>query len=65
MITTHDREKRLNELSVIKTPFTRAKKSARQAKFLPVPVPPGDSLGTPKILSTGATFTFGADTFTR
>ena len=38
-----------------RTPFTRAKKSATPR--LPVPrLLPGGSLGTPKILSTGATF---------
>ena len=48
------------------TPFTRAKKigTARQifgtVPRLPVPrLPPGGSLGTPKILSTGATLHVG------
>ena len=52
--------------SKIETPFTRAKKSAQHAKIfgtvrhLPVPrPPPGGSLGTPKILSTGATLHLG------
>ena len=41
-----------------RTPFTRAKKSATPR--LPVPrLLPGGSLGTPKILSTGATFHLG------
>ena len=42
-------------------PFTRAKKSARRAKFLaPCLVYPwGGSLGTSKILSTGATLHLG------
>ena len=49
-------------LEQAKTPFTRAQKigTARQifgtVPRLPVPrLPPGGSLGTPKILSTGAT----------
>ena len=50
----------------MKTPFTRAKKigTARQifgtVLRLPVPrLPPGGSLGTPKILSTGVTLHVG------
>jgi len=52
--------------SFFKTPFTRAKKigTARQifgtVPRLPVPrLPPGGSLGNPKILSTGATLHLG------
>ena len=59
-----------NQLSqaseIIKTPFTRAKKFGTASQIfgtaprLPVPrLPPGGSLGTPKILSTGATLHVG------
>ena len=50
----------------METPFTRAKKmgTARQifgtVPHLPVPrLPPGGSLGTPKVLSTGAKLRLG------
>ena len=49
-----------------KTPFTRGKKSDTACQIfgtvprLPLPrLPPGGSLGTPKILSTGATLHVG------
>ena len=48
-----------------KTPFTRAKNRHGTPNFgtvprLPVPrLPPGGSLGTPKILSSGATLNLG------
>ena len=45
----------LRQKHCTETPFTRTKKSARPAKFLaPCLVYPGGSLGTPKILSSGA-----------
>ena len=60
MITTHDQEKRLNELPVIKTTFTPARQIFGTVPCLPVPrLPPAGSLGTPKILSTGATLHLG------
>ena len=47
--------------AILKPHLHALKKSARHAKFrLPVPrLPPGGSLGTPKILSTGATLHVG------
>ena len=60
MITTHNQEKRLNELPVIKTTFTLACQIFGTVPHLPVPrLPPGGSLSTPKILSTGATLHLG------
>ena len=60
MITTHDQEKRLNELPVIKTTFTPARQIFGTGPCLPVPrLPLRGSLGTPKILNTGATLHLG------
>ena len=52
--------------AILKPHLHALKKSARHAKFrLPVPrLPPGGSLGTPKILSTGATLHVGPIRFT-